>query len=150
MIRYALACDRDHAFESWFPSAAAYDEQAARGLVSCPSCGSPRVEKRVMAPAIARSDKASSPPPAAEPPEAQVLLSERDRHLRAFLVALREHVTRNAEHVGERFAEEARKIHHGEEGERPIYGEASAEEVRALLEEGIEIAPLPPAPGDRN
>jgi hypothetical protein len=156
MIRYALACDAAHDFESWFPSGEAYEAQAARGLVACPACGSTRVEKRIMAPAVARTDKARAPVPVAPAPAAPAepqpvaVLGERERELRAMLRALREHVTRTADYVGDRFAEEARAIHYGDEEERSIYGEASAEEVRALLDEGVEIAPLPVLPDDRN
>jgi hypothetical protein len=155
MIRYALACDQAHAFESWFPSGDAYDAQVARGLVACPICASTRVGKTVMAPSVTRTDRAAVAP--AAPPEATPvaapaapLLSEPERALRAMMLAFREHVTKHADYVGGRFAEEARKIHHGEEEDRAIYGEADAEEVRALIEEGVEIRPLPRAPEERN
>lgn len=153
MIRYALACDARHEFESWFPSSQSFDEQAARGLVSCPACGSGRVEKRIMAPSVARTDKAAVPapvPPAPEAPQPVALLSEAERGVRAMLKALRDHVRANAEDVGTRFAEEARLMHHGEAEARSIYGQASAAEARALLEEGIDVAPLPVLPDDRN
>lgn len=153
MIRYALACDARHEFESWFPSSQSFDEQAARGLVSCPACGSGRVEKRIMAPSIARTDKAALPAsvaPVSEAPEPVALLSEAERGMRAMLKALREHVTANAEDVGPRFAEEARLIHHGEAEARSIYGQASPAEARALMEDGIDVAPLPILPDDRN
>ncbi|KAA2235036.1 DUF1178 family protein [Salinarimonas soli] len=155
MIRYALACDQAHAFESWFPSAAAFDAQAARDLVSCPVCGSARVEKQIMAPSIGRRDKAEAQPaamaaPQPDPPQPLALLSEPERALRALIAAVREHVTKTAENVGERFADEARKIHYGEADERSIYGQASPDEVRALLDEGVEIQPLPVTPDDRN
>ena len=126
MIRYALACDQAHTFESWFPSATAYEAQAERGLVSCPACGSPRVEKQVMAPSIARRDRAGPRPvglpaaPTTEAPQPLARLSEPERQLRALVAAVREHVTRTAENVGERFADEARKIHYGEADERSI------------------------------
>jgi hypothetical protein len=156
MIRYALACDQAHTFESWFPSAAAFEAQSARGLVSCPSCGSARVEKQIMAPSVARRDKAGERPSGApvspEPgaPQPLALLSEPERQLRALIAAVREHVTKTAENVGERFADEARKIHYGEADERSIYGQASLDDVRALLDEGVEIQPLPIGPDDRN
>ena len=156
MIRYALACPSDHEFESWFPSADAFDAQVERGLVSCPVCDSPKVEKRIMAPSVARKDRA--PVAAAAPieavPEAAAqpvaLVSERDRQIRALLKAMREHVTKNAEHVGPRFADEARRMHSGEIEHRSIYGEASPSEAKALIEEGIEVHPLPILPDDRN
>ena len=169
MIRYALACDRDHAFESWFPSSDAYDAQRARGLVECPLCGSAKVEKQIMAPRVARTDRGRSlgrdpeanpapnlPVPAPEAPAAPpapqpvALFSEKERELRAMVRALREHVEKNAEHVGGRFPDAARKMHYGEIEHRSIYGEASPGEARELLEEGIEVHPLPIVPDDRN
>ncbi|MCG6121457.1 MAG: DUF1178 family protein [Microvirga sp.] len=155
MIRYALACDQAHDFESWFPSADSFDEQSARGLVSCPICGSTKVEKRVMAPAVARKDRAqaASPPvdaPAAQTPAPVALLSEREHALRAMLREIRDHVVRNSENVGDRFAEEARKIHYGEADERSIYGQASLDDARALMEEGVAVQPLPVLGDERN
>lgn len=153
MIRFTLACDRGHDFESWFPSGASYDEQAAAGLVRCPICDSGRVAKAPMAPSIARGGK---PPASREPDPAPVAepsvptLSDTQRGLRAMLRAMREHVTRTADHVGPRFAQEARAMHYGEVETRSIYGEASAEDAHALIEEGIEVCPLPPTPDDRN
>ena len=160
MIRYALACDAGHAFESWFPSSDSFDAQKAAGYVSCPVCGSTSVDKQLMRPSVARTDreKASPPMPAAAPvPEAapapaqdMAVLSEKDREIRAMIRALREHVVAHAENVGTRFAEEARKIHHGESEARSIYGAASAEEARALMEEGVAFHPLPALPDERN
>ena len=156
MIRYALACDQAHAFESWFPSSDAYDEQVARGLVSCPICGSSKVDKRLMAPALGRTEKATATPqasPALAPPagpQPVALLSEPERQLRALLTAVREHVTKTADYVGGRFADEARKMHEGEIEHRPIYGEAAPHEAKALIEDGIEVYPLPIMPEERN
>jgi hypothetical protein len=164
MIRYALNCDNGHGFESWFPSSAAYDSQAKRRLVSCPQCGSVKVQKAIMAPQIARKkgrDRAAEPvaaeTPAATPtseaaPEttATPLLMAQERELRAKLKQLRDHITATADNVGPDFPNEARKMHYGESKHRPIYGEASPEDARALIEEGIEVAPLPVLPGDRN
>ena len=161
MIRYALGCDNAHAFESWFPSSEAFESQRARGLVTCPVCDSGAVEKQIMAPAIARQDKATarapvpseSRPALPEAPAASqpmALLSEETQAMRAMLRAFREHVTRTAENVGPRFADEARKMHHGEIEHRSIYGEANAIEARELLEEGIEVHPLPMLPNERN
>lgn len=147
MIRYALACEAGHTFESWFPSSDSYDEQVARGLVTCPVCESAKVSKTVMAPRLARTDKAEPAPAAAQPVP---MIAEPARQMRALLRAVREHVMANSEHVGERFPEEARKIHYGESEERSIYGQASPDEARALVEEGIEVAPLPVLPDDRN
>jgi hypothetical protein len=160
MIRYALACDNGHEFESWFPSGASYDTQAERGLVECPVCPSTKVSKRLMAPALGRGAPSSSALEAAAPaPEAPVpapapqpvaLLSEREQAIRAMLRAVREHVTKTADYVGPSFAEEARKMHYGEIEHRSIYGEADATQAKALLEEGIEVHPLPLIPDDRN
>ena len=167
MIRYALACDTGHEFESWFPGSADYDAQRARGLVTCPLCDSPKVEKQIMAPSVARTDKASAPAPippapAATQPEAgglpvpavqpqpMAVFSEREREFRAMLKAVREHVTKNADYVGQGFADEARKMHYGETEHRSIYGEANLAEAKELLEEGIEVHPLPIVPDERN
>ncbi len=148
MIKYALACEQAHEFESWFPSSEAFEAQRKRGFVTCPFCDSARVEKQIMAPAVARKDKAlTAPAPEAQP---VAILSEKERELRAALRALREHVMKNAEDVGKGFVEEARKMHHGETEERSIYGEADLAEARALLDEGIDVLPLPVVPDDRN
>jgi hypothetical protein len=147
MIKYALACEQAHEFESWFPSSEAFETQRKRGFVTCPLCNSSKVDKQIMAPSIARTDKA----PAAQP-EAQsvAVLSDQERELRAALRALREHVMKNAENVGKDFVDEARKMHYGEAEERSIYGEADPVEARALLEEGIDVLPIPVVPDDRN
>jgi len=151
MIRYALACDKGHTFESWFSDSAAYDKQAKRKLISCPHCGSSKVEKTIMAPRLAggRKRAAEGEAPAAE--KAPVaMLSPQERELRSKLKELRDHLTKNAEHVGTKFPEEARKMHYGEIEHRSIYGEASPEEARELAEEGIEFHPLPVLPDERN
>ncbi|WP_336486079.1 DUF1178 family protein [Methylobacterium nigriterrae] len=153
MIRYALVCEAGHGFESWFPSSDAYDDQAARGLVTCPFCDSARVDKSPMAPGVARTDRARPPAatPAAVPaPAPMPMLAEPERQMRALLRMVRAQVASTAEHVGARFPEEARKIHYGEADSRPIYGQASLEEARALVDEGIDVAPLPMLPDDRN
>ncbi|WP_342153780.1 DUF1178 family protein [Methylorubrum sp. SB2] len=161
MIRFTLVCDSGHSFESWFPSGSAYDEQAARGFVTCPICESGRVTKAPMAPAVARTDRdrrpaaepASLPAPPSPPPTAPMpmpMLAEPERRLRALFKAVREHVVSTSEHVGDRFAEEARAIHYGDAEGRPIYGEATPHEARELAEEGIEVMPLPLSPDDRN
>ncbi|HEX8418199.1 MAG TPA: DUF1178 family protein [Methylobacterium sp.] len=154
MIRYTLACEAGHGFESWFPSSASYDEQAERGLVTCPICGSAKVAKGMMAPAIARGGRVpvateTEAAPSA-PPEPVPMIAEPERQLRAMLRAVRDHVVKTADHVGPRFPEEARRMHYGETPPRPIYGEASPDEARALVDEGIDVAPLPTMPDDRN
>ena len=155
MIRYTLSCERGHEFESWFQNSAAYDKQAKRGLVTCPLCKSAKVEKAIMAPRLARTDVAEpTPPPAAQPATPAknpvAMMSPPERELRQKLKELRDHVTKNANYVGTKFPEEARKIHYGETEHRSIYGEASREEAKALHEEGIEFHPLPILPDDQN
>lgn len=151
MIRYSLVCEAGHGFESWFPSSDSYDEQAARGLVTCPVCDSAKVSKALMVPRVARTGRErSSVSVPAQPDQPQTLIAEPERQVRAMLRALREHVVAHSEHVGARFPEEARKIHYGETEGRSIYGEASAAEARALIEEGIEVAAIPILPDDRN
>jgi|HubBroStandDraft_6_1064221.scaffolds.fasta_scaffold852526_1 hypothetical protein len=172
MIRYALNCDRGHVFESWFQNWAAYDKQAKRALVTCPVCGSAKVEKAVMAPNVAphaAHDAAGPQPPSPAPapplrapalnpapmppipPKNPVaMVSAAERELRQKLKELRDHVTKNANYVGASFPEEARKIHYGETERRSIYGEASLDEAKELHEEGIEFHPLPILPDDQN
>jgi hypothetical protein len=162
MIRYTLRCDHDHTFESWFQDSAAYDSQAQRKLVSCPVCDSVKVEKAIMAPRIVskkgreRAEPVPAPasPPAAEAPApatgATPLLMAQERELRAKIKELRDHIVKNADNVGEKFPNEARKMHYGEIEHRPIYGEASPEEAKSLIDEGVEVSPLPVLPDDRN
>ena len=154
MIRYNLVCESAHAFECWFPSSDSYDDQAARGLISCPVCGGAKVAKAVMAPRVKRADRtpvAVSTPDTTPSPGAPVqMIAEPERKFREMLKALHAHVAAHSEHVGRRFPEEARKIHYGETEHRPIHGQASLDEARALLDEGIDVAPLPPLPDDRN
>ena len=148
MIKYALACEQAHAFESWFPSSDAYEAQLKRGLVTCPVCNSATVEKQIMAPSVARKDKA--PVPAGPAAAAVASLTDKEREIRAMLRAMRDHVVQNAENVGQGFADEARRMHYGEAEQRSIYGEAAPAEARDLIEEGIDVLPLPIVPDDRN
>jgi hypothetical protein len=156
MIRYALQCERGHAFESWFQSSSTYESQVKRKLVSCPACGSAKVEKAIMAPRIVGKKAAASPEnPTAAPadvaaPPSTPLLMAQERELRAKLKELRDHIVKSADNVGERFPNEARKMHYGDIEHRPIYGEASPDEARALIDEGVEVTPLPVLPDDRN
>lgn len=131
MIVFNLKCDHDHAFEGWFASSAAYDTQRAAGQVVCPHCASIKIEKAPMAPAVAGTKKT-------------VLAQEDRKKMRQFVAGMRRYVQENADYVGKDFPEEARKIHYGETAERHIYGEASPEEARELIEEGVDIAALPP------
>jgi hypothetical protein len=154
MIRYALACDKGHTFESWFSDSAAYDKQAKRKLIACPHCGSSKVEKAIMAPRLAgsrkRAPEAEAPAEPAPEKAPVAMLSPQETEFRAKLKELRDHLTKNADHVGAKFPEEARKMHYGEIEHRSIYGEASPEEAKELAEEGIEFHPLPVLPDERN
>ena len=174
MILYALACDHGHAFESWFANSAAYDKQTKRSLVTCPVCGSAKVEKAMMAPRLANAGAMAEPPappmsqaavptpamptPATSAPAMPAptkspvaMMSPPERELRQKLKEIRDHITKNASYVGPRFPEEARKIHYGETEHRSIYGEASPDEAKELYEEGIEFHPLPSTlPDDQN
>jgi hypothetical protein len=158
MIRYSLRCDKDHSFESWFQSSSAYDSQVKRKLVSCPICGSAKVEKAIMAPRIVGKKGRDKAPAVTEAPtevaapaaESTPLMMAQERELRAKIKELRDHIVKNADNVGERFPNEARKMHYGDIEHRPIYGEASPEEAKALIDEGVEVAPLPVLPEDRN
>ena len=160
MIRYNLVCDKRHDFESWFANSATYDKQAKRGLISCPLCGSGKVEKAIMAPRLARKDKSApimapaadaAPAPApAEAPTPVAMISPQEREFRAKLKELRDHLTANADNVGKKFPEEARKMHYGEIEHRSIYGEATPKDAKELHEEGIEFHPLPVLPEERN
>jgi|SRR5665647_1236672 hypothetical protein len=157
MIRYALHCERGHAFESWFQTSSAYDSQVKRKLVTCPACGSAKIEKSIMAPQIVskKGRDTATPQPAAATtdvtaPTSTPLMMAQERELRAKLKELRDHIVKNADNVGERFPNEARKMHYGDIEHRPIYGEATPDEARSLIEEGVEVSPLPVLPDDRN
>lgn len=127
MIRYALTCDNEDSFEGWFASSADYDDQEARGLIECPACGSKTVRKAPMAPAVRTRDSAGPPSPA------------------EIAARVRAHIREKFDYVGEGFAREARAIHDGDAPDRPIWGEATPDEARALSEDGLPVAPLPPA-----
>jgi hypothetical protein len=158
MIRYNLRCDKGHSFESWFQSSTAYESQEKRKLVSCPACGSAKVERAIMAPQIvSKKGRESAVPGPAEAPTVEAtaqgstpLLMAQELELRAKIKELRDHIVKNADNVGERFPNEARKMHYGDIEHRPIYGEASPEEARSLIDEGVEVSPLPVLPDDRN
>ena len=161
MIRYALRCEKEHEFEAWFRSAADYDRALAAGETGCPICGPAKVAKMPMAPALARGGARPREQPAEKPagdggsdkPEKKRLAAAPDPRQQALLQAMRElrrQVTEHADYVGDRFAEEARKIHYEETEPRGIYGEATSEEAKKLVEEGIEFQPLPTFPEERN
>jgi len=158
MIKYSLNCDHDHGFESWFPDIASYETQVRSGLVSCPECGSIRVQKAMMAPALlggarqpAVVDQARAAPAEAPAEAAPVaLLDERSHALRVMARELRRQIVANTVDVGRNFPDEARAIQAGDAPERAIRGEATPEEARALIEEGIGVTPLPSVPDERN
>ncbi|CAN5310519.1 DUF1178 family protein [soil metagenome] len=137
MIKYALACDHDHEFEGWFGSSSDYDDQAARGLVDCPVCGSKGVRKQIMSPAISGTKaRGAAPEPSAQMREMMMTAASE----------VRRQVEDNFDYVGDRFAKEARDIHEGRSEDRGIYGEATPTEVKALVEDGVKVAALPPPP----
>ena len=171
MIRYSLVCERKHEFEIWFKNSADYDKQSKRGLVTCPSCGSEKVEKALMAPSLGRGTRkggkdtaaqaameiavpagvaAPDAPAPAETKAPVAMVSPQEREFRAKLKELRDHLTKNAENVGGKFPEEARKMHYGEIEHRSIYGEASPKDAKELADEGIEFHPLPVLPDEHN
>ena len=137
MIRYALVCEHEHGFEGWFGSSADYDDQAGRGLVDCPVCGSKAVRKQIMAPAVAGTKAQKS--------GTELQPGTRDMVMEA-IGKVRAHVEDNFDYVGDSFAREARDIHDGKSEQRGIYGEATPAEVKALVEDGVPVAQLPPAP----
>jgi hypothetical protein len=136
VIKYALICEQEHAFEGWFGSSSDYDDQAARGLVECPVCASVRVVKQIMAPAVAGTKRTT---PSDLSPQMQAMFMEAAGKVR-------KHVEENFDYVGDRFAREARDIHEGRSEDRGIYGEASPAQVKELVEDGVRVAPLPPKP----
>lgn len=135
MIRYDLKCADGHAFEAWFPSSADYDDQAARGLVMCSHCGSQKVEKALMAPRVpARGNKGQAEPMLSAGPNAEIEKK---------LAELRAEIEKSSDYVGDRFAAEARAMHVGDKEHRPIYGEATKDDAKSLVEDGVPVAPLP-------
>ncbi|HTJ58299.1 MAG TPA: DUF1178 family protein [Devosiaceae bacterium] len=141
MIHYALVCENEHKFEAWFRNAEAYDEQHKRGIVTCPICTSVSVEKALMAPAVSRANSEKVSLSIGHPEHAR---------LREALQALRNKVTSEADYVGDKFAEEARKIHFKDIEARGIYGEATPDEVASLVEDGVDFMPLPNLPEEHN
>jgi hypothetical protein len=140
VIAYNLRCHKGHEFEAWFRDSAAFDDLAAARRLSCPQCDSVRVEKAIMAPAVSGTKKTRK----------AARQARQARQMRQFMTGLRKYVQENADYVGPNFAEEARKIHYGETADRHIYGEATAQEARELVEEGVDVAPLPPDPEAAN
>lgn len=161
MIRYSLTCHKAHAFEGWFASSDAFDKQVKRKLVTCPACGSVKVEKALMAPNVvtsrkkaARRPEVESAVPTAAPAPAEAAhhlsASPHQRALMKELRRVRDEVLAKSEYVGPRFAEEARRIHNDESAPRGIHGEATPDDVRALSEDGIDVFPVPILPDDQN
>lgn len=141
VIQYALQCSNGHRYDAWFKSATAYDEQQARGIVTCAVCGDVKIDKAPMAPAVARTDQERIPLSSSHPEAVK---------FREMLREYRRMVTTQADYVGDRFAEEARKIHFEEIEARGIYGEATRDEVAALLDDGVDFLPLPDVPEEHN
>jgi hypothetical protein len=141
LIRFSLHCDQAHDFEAWFRNGEDYETQRKRGFVECPHCGSNKVDKALMAPSVSTGRKKE---------KIALAMHAEQKQAMAQLKALSEKLRENAEHVGDKFAEEARKIHFGESDARAIYGEATADEARALVEDGVDFMPLPTFPDDRN
>ena len=139
MIKFALRCESGHEFESWFPDGASFDEQARRGFVTCPDCGSPRIAKAPMAPALVGRERA-----------APKLIDEKAQAFRQAMREIKREIEARTDDVGEAFPSVARAIHAGDEPERAIRGQANLAEVKALLEEGVRIAPVPVLPEEGN
>jgi hypothetical protein len=162
MIKYSLVCDKGHEFESWFADSDAFDTQAKRGFVECPHCRSTSVAKAIMAPRIGRSGKGAPPTdarpqgsgaPAADapaPPQPVALLDERQQAVRALIHELHRRIAETSTDVGTRFPQEARKMHEGEIPHRAIHGQATLEEAKALVEDGVPVMPIPTLPEERN
>jgi hypothetical protein len=138
MIRYALKCEHDHGFEAWFSASADFDDQAERGLIECPFCGSRDIGKQIMAPAVAGTRKSAM---SADPAALQTMMMQAAREVRS-------HVEQNFDYVGDAFAREARDIHEGRSEKREIYGEATPAEVKKLRDDGVPCSPLPVLPPD--
>lgn len=160
MIKYALVCDSAHAFESWFSDSESFDAQARRGLVACPHCGSIKVGKALMAPSVstskrrarnaARETMAPVAPGAPTPTPPVALLDAKQQALREAVRALHAKIAETSEDVGERFTDEARKMHEGDLPTRPIRGQASLAQAKELWEEGVPVLPIPALPDDFN
>lgn len=142
MIRYTLKCENVHEFEGWFSSSADFDSQLQRGFLTCPSCNSAKIEKSLMAPSLATARRKEA--------SRHLILDEVQKSAMAQVKAAVETIKANSEDVGERFPEEARKIHYGESEERGIIGQASLKETKELLDEGISVLPLPVLPDSTN
>ncbi|WP_170761796.1 DUF1178 family protein [Ruegeria lacuscaerulensis] len=143
MIQYALKCSNGHTFDSWFKSAAAYDKLASTGMVTCAVCGCSQVEKAIMTPRVRPARNAVAGGSAPLPEVAPIDVTTPSPDVEEVLAQLRRKVEENSDYVGKDFATEARKIHLGDAPERAIYGEAKPEEAKALIDDGVPVAPLP-------
>jgi hypothetical protein len=150
MIRYSLQCSAGHGFEGWFSSSQDHDEQKARGLLACPACGSHDIEKTLMAPSVATARKKEERRELAVKQSAALPADPKRREMLRQIKEMRDQVLAGAENVGDRFSEEARKIHYGEAEARGIFGQATIEEAAGLIDEGIDVLPIPDLPEDRN
>ena len=155
MILYRLRCSKGHEFDSWFKDSKSYERQEKKSLIGCAECGDSKVSRAIMAPRLGTKGNrkktgvpvVQAPAPAPEQVQAEQKMAALAKHmpkeLREALLKVRAEVEKNCEHVGEKFAEEARKIHYGESDKRGIYGETTDEEAEALADEGIEFGRLP-------
>ena len=143
MIKYSLICDKDHEFEGWFASSNDFDEQQKCGFVECPHCGSQKVSKALMAPGVTGTKKTAENKTMAVAPQLPKEMVDKLREIK-------QHIEKNSENVGDKFPEEARKIHYGETEARGIYGKASVEEAVDLAEEGVNVVPIPDLPEEKN
>lgn len=160
MIQYTLICENKHTFDAWFKSSQAYNEQRESGILECPMCATTHISKALMAPAVSISAKKDTSPVSLPATVGQdvaasgkVSLSTghpEQQKIRAALKKMRDTVVSEAEYVGDKFADEARKIHTQESENRGIYGEATADEVKALVDDGVDFVPLPTFPEDHN
>ena len=141
MIRFSLGCQNDHSFDGWFRNSDDFDKQKKRGLIACPKCGSVKVDKALMAPSVSTGRKRE---------KMALAMNVEQKKALAQLKALSDKMRENADYVGNKFAEEARKIHFGETDARGIYGEATPEEAKGLVEDGVDFMPIPVFPEERN
>ena len=131
MIKYSLKCDKDHSFEAWFSDSLNFEKQNKKKLISCPSCSSLEITKNIMAPNISFKEKNSNK------------INQKKDKVEMVLNKVRKHVENNFDYVGDKFADEARSMHYGEKEEREIYGETTIEDAVELIEEGVNVQPMP-------
>ncbi len=157
MIKYSLICDKEHTFEGWFSTGQDFDQQNRRKLVNCPLCNSSNITKTLMAPSISTSKTKLQPseqiknePTGNKSPVANSPAPENFHELVDKVRELRSNILENSKNVGSKFPDEARKIHYGEVEKHSIYGQASAQEVKELVDEGVNVLPIPTLPEDNN